>query len=38
MKIINIENFNTFKEFFEDNDIDYIIINITFLGVSHVII
>lgn len=28
MKIINIENFNTFKEFFEDNDIDYIIINI----------
>lgn len=28
MKIINIENFNTFKELFEDNDIDYIIINI----------
>lgn len=28
MKIINIENFNNFKEFFEDNNIDYIIINI----------
>ena len=28
MKIINIENFNIFKEIFEDNNNDYVIINI----------
>ena len=28
MKIINIENFNNFKEIFEDNNNDYVIINI----------